>query len=255
MVGNYLQTQFCDPICVITLNRPEQRNALSEAMMAALIDAIDSIAPREGCAVVLLRGAGPAFCAGFDLAEAVAQPGLMSRYIEQLGAITRSLRRLPHVVVAEVQGAALAGGCAIISACDFVMAAPEAQFGYPVHRLGVSPAVTIPTLRQTIGDGAARELLMGGRVIDAIEAHRIGLVSHLVATAHSLSAETSALCQSLASKGPMALRTTKRWINELDGSMDDVAFDAAVAASATNAGGPESAQLLRSFWERRSTAR
>jgi len=251
MVGNYVQTQFDDPIMVITLNRPEQRNALNAAMMAALIDAVESIAPREGCSVVLLRGAGSAFCAGFDLAEAVAQPGLMSRDIEQLDAITRSLRRLPQVVVAAVQGAALAGGCAIVSACDFVVAAPEASFGYPVHRIGVSPAVTIPTLRRTIGDGPCRALLMGGRIIDAIEAHRIGLVSHLAASASSLDAEYIALCQSLASKGPLALRTTKRWINELDGSMDDAAFDAAVAASATNANEPESRQLLQSFWERR----
>lgn len=254
MVGNLIQTEFDGPIAVITLNRPAQRNSLNEAMMAALIEAVQSIAQRGSCSVLVLQGRGPAFCAGFDLADAVAQPGLMSRYIEQLGVITRAVRRLPQVVVAAVQGAALAGGCAIVSTCDFVLAAPSTQFGYPVHRIGVSPAVTIPTLRQAVGDGRCRETLMGGRIIDAIEARRIGLVSQLADSNDSLHIEADALCRSLAGKGPLALRTTKQWINELDGSLDDAAFDAAVAASAGNAAEPESAQFLHSFWARRREA-
>ena len=242
-------------VCALTLNRPEQRNALNEATMDALIHAIDATSRREDLAVVLVRGHGLSFCAGFDLAEALARPGLMSRFIEQIGAITRGLRRLPQVVVAAVQGAALAGGCAIASSCDLVVATPDAQFGYPVHRIGVSPAVSIPTLRQTIGDGRCRATLMGGRIVDGREAHRIGLVSHLAVSVETLDREASGLCRSLALKGPLALRTTKRWINELDGSLDDATFDAAVAASATNASEPESARLLRSFWSHRLKSR
>ncbi len=237
-------------VITVTLNRPEQHNALSESMMSALLDAIES-AERIDVAVVLLRGGGPSFCSGFDLADAVARPGLMSQYIAQLGAITRRLRRLPQAVVVAVQGAALAGGCAIVSACDFVVAAPEAQFGYPVHRIGVSPAVTIPTLRKTIGDGRCRETLMGGRIFDGREGYRIGLVSHLADSAETVESEALALCRCLADKGPVALRATKRWINELDGSLNDAAFDAAVAGTASLADDPASEQLLRDFWSRR----
>lgn len=254
-MGSVNCTTICRSVAAVTLNRPKRRNALNTAVMTALVDSIQSIAPREGCSVVLLQGTGPAFCAGFDLADAVAQPGLMSCYIKQLGAITRAVRRLPQVVVAAVQGAALAGGCAIVSACDFVIAAPDAQFGYPVHCIGVSPAVTIPTLRHTVGDGRCRETLMGGQIIDGCEAHRIGLVSHLAQSSGSLESEADALCKLLASKGPIALRTTKQWINELDGSMDDAPFNAAVWASALNAGEPEATRLLQEFWARRNNAR
>ncbi len=222
--------------------------------MSALIEAIDS-AGRDDASVVLLGGRGPSFCSGFDLADAVTLPGLMSRYIEQLGTITRRLRRLPQIVVARVQGAALAGGCAMVSACDFVVAAPNAQFGYPVHRIGVSPAVTVPTLRQTLGDGRCRETLMGGRIIDGREGHRIGLVSHLAASTDSIEGEAQSLCRCLADKGPNALRATKRWINELDGSLEDAAFDATAAGTAFLASEPQSEQLLRDFWNRRRDAR
>jgi len=236
---------------VMTLNRPAQRNALSVAMMDEMIGALDAVAAQGEAAVLLLCGNGPAFCAGFDLGAAVDRPEVMVQYIEHLSQITRRIRRLPQVVVAAVQGVALAGGCAIVAACDFVFAGQEAQFGYPVHRLGISPAVNIPVLRQTMGDGAARELLVSGRVIDAGEAQRLGLVSHRAASTESLGAEAEQWCRTLAAKGHTALRTTRQWIGELDGSTDDAPFDAAMAASAHGAAQPEAIERLREFWNSR----
>ena len=165
--------------------------------------------------------------------------------------MNRALRRLPQVVVAAVQGAALAGGCALLSACDFVFVAPDATLGYPVHRIGVSPAVTIPTLRLAAGDGPARALLMSGRLIDGREAVRIGLASHLAESSATLHDEATAFCRALAEKGPNALRATKAWLNELDGSLDDAPFDRAAIASASLADGDEAVAMLRAFWSKR----
>lgn len=255
MVQELVQSDRSGGVRLVTLCRSEQHNALTQTMMEQLLGAIESASQDDDAMVVRLRGSGPSFCSGFDLAAAVDQPGLMSRFIESLGRITLALRRLPQVVVAEVQGSALAGGCAIVSACDFVVAEPGARFGYPVHRIGVSPAVSLPTLRQRIGDGSARALLMSGRVIDAAEAHRIGLVTHLAASASSLPGAAQDLCRLITSKGRIALRATKRWIGELDGSLDDAAFEAATTGSAADADGPEARELLRAFWQQRRATR
>ncbi|MCC6908657.1 MAG: enoyl-CoA hydratase/isomerase family protein [Phycisphaerales bacterium] len=254
MAADLVDVDLSGTVSVLTLNRPEQRNALTSGMMSRMIDALEEIASGDG-GVVLLRGNGPSFCAGFDLADAVAQPGLMGRYIEQLGAIARALRRVPQVVVAAVQGAALAGGCAIVSACDFVVASPQSQFGYPVHRIGVSPAVSIPTLRQLIGDGRCRSMLMGGQIIDGAEAARLGLVSHLLHAGTGIDDAARRLCESLAGKGQVALRATKRWISELDGSLEDAPFERSTAASAAAAVEPEAQRLVQAFWSLRRDLR
>lgn len=235
----------------LTLNRPAQRNALNVPMMDEMIAALEAVAHREDAAVLLVRGEGPAFCAGFDLGAAVDRPDIMARYIEQLAQITRGLRRLPQVVVAAAHGPALAGGCAIVAACDFVFAGPEAQFGYPVHRLGISPAVNIPVLRQAIGDGPARDVLMSGRLFGAEEAQRLGLVSHVVASTDAVQGEAEQWCAALCDKGRVALRATKQWIGEIDGSLDDAPFDAAMKASAHGARQEEAVEMLRESWRRR----
>lgn len=235
----------------LTLNRPAQRNALTVAMMDEMIAALDAVGANKDAAVLLVRGEGAAFCAGFDLGAAVDRPDIMVRYIEQLAQITRGLRRLPQVVVAAVHGPALAGGCAIVAACDFVFAGPEAQFGYPVHRLGISPAVNIPVLRQAIGDGPARDVLMSGRLFGPIEAQRLGLVSHVVASTDAVQREAEQWCAALCDKGRVALRATKQWIGEIDGSLDDAPFDAAMKASAHGARQEEAVEMLRESWRRR----
>src|SRR5262245_17570685 len=106
------------PLATISLNDPAKRNALSLPLFDALESAVASVARDSAIHVVLLRGEGPVFCAGFDLAAAVSDPTLMPAFIHRLSALNRSLRRMPQVVVAAVQGAAVAGGCAILSACD-----------------------------------------------------------------------------------------------------------------------------------------
>lgn len=237
-------------VVTLTLSDPERRNALSGAMFDALEAALAGVAADARSSVLRLRGDGPAFCAGFDLAACVDDAALLATFIRRLSRLNRQLRRLPQVVVAEVQGAALAGGCAMLSACDFVCVAPDAQLGYPVHRIGVSPAVSLPTLLGAAG-GAARPLLMSSEVVDGRRARSIGLASHCAESAAGLPQFVDALCASLGLKGPRALAATKSWLNELDGSNLDDAFDRTADGSAALCDGDECVSMLRAFWAAR----
>ncbi len=252
MPHELVQLSFDDSIATIGLNDPNRRNAMSIAMFDALDEALSNVAPRGDIHVLLLHGNGRAFCSGFELGAAVDDPALMKQYIDRLSATIRTLRRLPQVVVAAVHGAAIAGGCAMVSACDIVIASATAKFGYPIHKLGVSPAVNIPTLQQAIGPGAARALLMGGELIDGTTAHRQGLVHHLTNDDEAVLAKAISMCQRLTEQSPQALRVTKRWLNELDGSLDDDLFDGPRDGSAEITSRDEALTMLREFWAGRS---
>lgn len=238
----------------IALNDPERRNALSLAMFDALDAAMTRLALRDDVRAVILRGEGPVFCAGFDLAGCVDDPELLPALIMRLSASLRRIRRMPQPVIAQVHGAAIAGGCALLSACDFVFAASTAQLGYPVHAIGISPAVTIPTLRLTLGDGAARSLLISGELVTGAQAHERGLVTHLADSEGALSDHAQRLAAALASKGPRALCVTKAWLNTLDGSDDEATFDGPDNDSAQAARHNEARNMLANFWTARRRA-
>ena len=252
MPDDLVQLGFEDSIATIVLNDPDRRNAMSIALFDGLDEALSNVAARDDIHILLLHGNGKAFCAGFELGAVVDDPTLMKQYIDRLSGTIRTLRRLPQVVVAAVHGAAIAGGCAMVSACDIVIASATAKFGYPVHKLGVSPAVNITTLQQAIGPGAARSLLMGGDLIDGITAHRQGLVHHLADDDEAVLAKAISMCKQLAEQSPQALRVTKHWLNELDGSLDDDLFDGPRDGSTEIAGSDEALGRLHEFWSKRS---
>lgn len=244
-------------VAVLELADPQKRNALGLRMFDALEGALkqareltrNSKTAETSVAAVLLCGQGPSFCGGFDLAACAENPGLLRPMVERLSAAVQALRALPVPVVAQVQGAALAGGCALVAGCDFVFAATDAQMGYPVHRIGVSPAVTLPALMANAGPGRAREITMGGAIYSGADAVRVGLATHLVPEGEDVAVHARAMCERLAKKGSNALRATKSWLNELDGSQDPAKFTHAAAASAAAAEGDEFATLLRAFWK------
>ncbi len=233
----------------IALNDAAKRNALSMAMFDAVDKSLQRIGRDDSLRVVILRGEGPAFCAGFDLATAVDQPAILKEFIARLSTLIRSIRQLPMPVIAAVHGAAIAGGCALLSACDFVFVTREAKVGYPVHRIGISPAVTLPILMKTLPAGVARALVLSGELIDGMEAKRIGLASHLVENDESIATEALVFAGRLASFPTFAMRVTKAWLNELDGSINDAPFDATVKGSAFLAETCEAQALLRQ-WKR-----
>ena len=251
---------------VITLADPARRNAMGDALFSALHNRLlvaalaaddrllASDGTRTGADVLVLRADGPAFSAGFDLAACVDRPMLLEGFVHELSRAVQALRALPIPVIAQVHGAALAGGCALLAGCDFVVTSPDAQLGYPVHRIGVSPAVSLPALVAGAGHGGARRITMGGDIFDGAQAVRIGLASHCAPSAAELEPFVDALADRLMSKGPHAMRATKRWLNELDGSADPVLHRHAELASAAAASGDEFAGLLRAFWEARQRA-
>lgn len=267
-----LETQDSSPVMTLTLRDPQRRNALGVRMLDALerrIADADARARAGQAHVLRLRAEGSAFCAGFDLAACVGDAATLESFIHRLSGVIVALRAMPAVVVGEVQGAALAGGCAVLTGCDIVHAAARATFGYPVHRIGVSPAVSLPTLVPALGAGGARELSLLGEPVDAARAHALGLVHAVHADADALARACDALAESLGQKGPHALRQTKRWLSRLDGTDVDVAGDrtareragadaalasvrAAAAASAALCSGPECQRMLSEFWSARA---
>jgi methylglutaconyl-CoA hydratase len=241
---------------LLELNEPEKRNALGVRMFSSLHAALSQcrvLAEAEQGPIrsLLLSGRGPAFCGGFDLAACHESPALLRTLVEQLSAAIQALRALPVPVVAQVHGVALAGGCALLAGCDLVLVAPDAQLGYPVHRIGVSPAVTLPALMANAGPGRTREITMSGTLYTGVQAVRAGLATSVTSTAQELAQAALTCCAALNAKGPRALRATKAWLNELDGSQCDANFAHTAAASAAAAEGDEFAALLRAFWSAR----
>ena len=243
----------------ITLADPTRRNPLGEAMFTALHERLlvaavacdDRLLGADG----LPKGADAVVIrAGFDRAARVDRPAPIADLVHELARTVQALRKLPVPVVASVPGAALAGGCAVLAGCDFVVVAPDAQIGYPVHRIGVSPAVSLPALTAGAGHGRARAITLGGDVVDGPNAVRLGLATHCAATPDALDAETDRLVANILSKGPHALRATKAWLNELDGSVDEARHLHAEMASAAAADGDEFASMLRAFWATRKQA-
>src|SRR2546423_10914413 len=170
-------------VALVTLNRPEKRNALNDALVAALKDALRDADARDEVRAVVLTGAGADFCSGADLSalqkisEASVEENLEdARKLFELYALIRSVR-VP--VVAAVRGRALAGGCGLATACDIVLAASSARFGYPEVKIGFVPAMVMAILRRNVSEKRAFELITRGEEISADEAERIGLVNHV----------------------------------------------------------------------------
>lgn len=204
----------------LTLNRPDKRNALNAELVAALKDGLAQAAADPEVRVVAIAGAGSVFCAGADLAE-MARIADMS-YEENLadarslGALFALMRAHPRPLIALVAGHAFAGGCGLASACDVVLAAEGVELGYPEVQLGFVPALVMTILRRKVGEGVAFDLVARGRNVDAAEAHRIGLVTH-VFPAETFDQEAAAYLADLAKRPPSAVERTKKLLYELDG--------------------------------------
>lgn len=251
-------SQRAGRLLTITLNDPARRNALGVVLFDQLENALKAATATnadDAPSVIVLAARGSAFCAGFDLEACVQDAALLPTFVDRLGRLTAQIRALPAVVIAQVQGAALAGGCALVMSCDIVHAAADATFGYPVHRIGVSPAVNVPVLLATAGSGAARRIALSGELISARLAESLGMVQRVHADERALQREVAALAESLCAKGPHALRATKAWLNQVDGTdpSGPLGSAAARAAQATIdvCRTDESRRMLESFWQQR----
>ncbi len=202
------------PAAVLSLNRPDKRNALSRALIAALTDAVKRAIEDPLARCVILTGEGTAFCAGMDLdelrgtVENAAEADLVWDDAAKLSALYSLLYECPKPTVAAVNGAAVAGGAGLVTVCDLAVSVPTAKFGYPEVRRGLVAAMVLPHLLRHVGERAARWLLLTGELIDATEAARIGLINTIVPPELLLSTAAT-WAGLLAAGGPKALATTK----------------------------------------------
>jgi methylglutaconyl-CoA hydratase len=202
-----------DRVTTVTLNRPDRRNALTIELMTELVAAIEAAAADPQQRVLILKGAGKAFCTGMDLNEvAQAEKAHASAELVAKTLITLSETRL--ITIAAVHGAAVAGGTGIMSACDFVVAAERTKIGYPEVRRGLVPGMIMTFLRRQLRERDLRELLFGGELFEADHAREIGLVNRVV-PADELDGETQRVVASILQGAPGALTNTKRLLEKL----------------------------------------
>jgi methylglutaconyl-CoA hydratase len=213
MTHEYKTVQYAEThgIATITLNRPDKRNAISYELIDDLISALKQAAS-SAAQIVILTGAGKAFCSGMDLDNLKQLTGRTHEQnvvdSETMASLFRTLYDFPKPTIAAVNGAAIAGGTGLATLCDFTLAVPEAKFGYTEVRIGFVPGIVSSYLIANIGEKRARDLLLTGRLFDAEEAHRLGLVNEIIAP-DQLMPRALQLAAQLMENSPASLRTTK----------------------------------------------
>jgi methylglutaconyl-CoA hydratase len=237
----------------ITLNRPERRNAMTPEMQTELIAAMDEAA--EGaCKVVVFAGAGEAFCSGLDLTvlQEMKDKSAAEHRVdaERIAKLFRTLFELPKPTIAAVHGAAIAGGTGLATICDFTLAVPAARFGYTEARIGFVPALVSAFLALQIGDKRARDLLLTGRMFEAAEAYRLGLVNEIVQP-EALAERVQALASLLTANSPASLQGTKRLMATQNKAWLDTAIAAAMEANAKARETTDFKEGIASFLEKR----
>jgi methylglutaconyl-CoA hydratase len=215
----------------LVLNRPEKRNALNDALVGALKAGLREADADPEVRVVAIEGAGKDFCSGADLSalRRIAGATVLENLedVDSLAALFLLPRKLTKPVVALVRGRALAGGCGLATACDLVLAAEGAQFGYPEVRIGFVPAMVMAILRRNVSEKRAFELIVRGAPIPATEAERIGLVNRVFAD-DAFEAEADAYLAELAERSASAVQLSKRLLYHSDA----MGFEAAIRAGA-----------------------
>ena len=240
-------------IAILTLNRPDKRNAISYQLIEDLLAALGEVA-KSPALVLILTGAGQAFSSGMDLDNLKA---LIGRTPEQnlqdsrtMVSLFRALYEFPKPTIAAVNGAAIAGGAGLALLCDFTLAVPEARFGYTEVRIGFVPAIVSMFLVRQVGEKIARDLLLSGRLFDAAEALRIGLVKEIVPSGKLLE-RARELASQLMENSPASLRATKSLLSEAARAELDSQIEAAIRHNAAIRGTADFREGITSFLEKR----
>ncbi len=248
-----IQLDYDGGVATVTLNRPEKRNAISFELIDDLVRALEEVSKSDSI-ILILTGAGKAFCSGLDLDNLKA---LLGRSPEQnlqdsrtMVHLFRSLYEFPKVTIAAVNGAAIAGGTGLALLCDFTLAVPEAKFGYTEVRIGFVPAIVSTFLLRQVGEKQARDLLLTGRIFDAEEAARMGLVSEIV-SAENLMARARELAALLMENSAASLRATKQLLTDHARQELDAQIEAAVRENAAIRTTADFREGISSFLEKR----
>ena len=249
-----LHTHSESSILTITMNRPDKRNALNPEMMDDLTHAFMAAGEDPACRVIMLTGAGSAFCAGLDLDHLetlrAKTPEEHRRDSERVARLLRTLYDTSKPTIAAVNGAAIAGGMGLATICDFTLAIPEAKFGYTEVQIGFVPAIVSAFLRGQIGDKRSRDLLLTGRLIKAQEAFDLGLITRVVSE-QDLMVEARRLAWTLLRNSPAAMQATKRLLSEHAHHHLDQETESAIAANAEARNTEDFKEGIRAFLEKR----
>jgi len=254
MAFETIQIEVSGELATLTLNRPAKRNALTPTMVAEITAALEQLERDAATRVVLLTGAGGAFCSGMDISvlESMSRQS-PEQTLQETRAIARmfwTLYRFPKPVISVVRGAAVAGGCGLATLADFTLAEPAAKFGYPEGRIGFIPAIVSVFLVAQIGEKRARPLLLSGRIITADEACAAGLVSEVLPE-DRLDRRARELASSLLSVSPASAAYMKRLLCDFNGETLQRQLEAAVQANVGIRSAPEFREGLTSFLEKR----
>jgi len=248
-----LKLDFPGELAILTLNRPEKRNAISPQMLSELQSAFDTV-EKSPARVGILTGIGKAFSAGMDLEmlSAIARQSPQENMDDsrRMARIFRRIWSFTKPLIAAVNGAALAGGCGIATLCDFTLAVPEAKFGYTEVKIGFLPAIVSVFLIRQIGDKRARDLLLTGRMITAAEAKELGLVNEIVEL-DRLMDRAKELAAVLIEASPSSLTRAKRLLTASASSTIDADLERAVLENARIRCTPDFKEGLASFLEKR----
>ena len=251
----FLKLERRDAVARLTLNRPERRNALTHGMMLELEDAFARIADNPFCRVLVIRGAGGHFCAGGDL-DAMAempprpengtQDPLLPAY-RQFGNALLALDSLPQATISVVEGSAVGGGFGMACCSDVVVLHQSAHFGVPEPKVGFIPSQIVPFLVRRLGEGPMRDLAVTGRVIDAAEAHRLGVGRYLCRTTEEVDATLQALLDDVLKMEPAALAAAKGLVLSCATQDDRTVLDTAAESLVGLLRRPQAAEGIKAF--------
>jgi methylglutaconyl-CoA hydratase len=248
-----IELTFDSGIATLTLSRPDKRNAISYELIDDLLRALEEV-KQSSARILILTGAGKAFCSGMDLDNLKA---LLGRTPEQnlqdsrtMVSLFRSLYEFPKPTIAAVNGTAIAGGTGLALLCDFTLAVPEAKFGYTEVRIGFVAAIVATFLLRQVGEKIARDLLLTGRIFDAEEALRIGLLKEIV-PADKLMDRAHELAAQLMESSPLSLVYTKRLLTHHARAELDAQIEAAVRENAGIRSSADFREGITSFLEKR----
>lgn len=243
-----VKVTIADGVGVVTLARSEKRNAMTPVMLDEVLGAIEALSGDEAVRVIALTGEGEMFCAGFDLTLCKDDATVLPALLTGLANVVSAMRASDKAVVISAHGGAIAGGCAMLCGGDVVVTTNDAKIGYPVLRLGISPAVSGPALRLAVGDGAARARMLDTGLISGTRAVEIGLAHASEISREACEQRAFAWARELAGKPAHAMAATKGWLREVSGAD---ASAAGLATSLSLVDGAEQAIMLPLAWQRK----
>jgi len=253
-MSSLLLTQQDGRVATLILNRPEKRNALSAELVSEMTAAMVQLNANDEVKVIVLRSADKPFCAGADLSYLAK---LRDFSLAENEADSQALRRLfdliylsPKIVISQVEGPALAGGCGLATLADLCFATPEATFGYTEVKIGFIPALVMVYLREKIGGGVLRDLMLTGRVITAEEAFNLGLVQRLVSTDNITSIVNQTAQELCESTSQQAVASIKEMLKTIPSMSRDQALDYAAKQNAVARGSEDCRKGIDAFLQK-----